>query len=41
MNFIKVCESFEQFKYSVLLIKLMTVFWETFVKVKFDQILKI
>ena len=34
MNFIKVCDSFKQFKYTVLLIRLMTaVFWEKFVKV--------
>ena len=33
MNFIKNCESFEQFKYTVLKIRLMTVFWKEFVKV--------
>ena len=33
MNIIKVCDSFEQFKYTVLLIKLMTVFWKEFVNV--------
>ena len=32
-EFINVCESFEQFKYTVLLIRLMAVFWEKFVRV--------
>ena len=33
MNYLKVCECFEQFKYTVLLIRLMIVFWKKIVKV--------